>query len=381
VREWNGKFWLPAPPQRTAELHSSFPLDPNNYVAAGKGNPPHPYDIVQDVITRDEWHAYQNVATLPNGKHLLFSVGGKDFEVVAQRSRIPANAGEVSLTVSGSGKSLPLWQAQPEARSVSAAEFVNFRNALPLYPGSVSNSGQGRWLELGAALLTIFVVSMVFLKPMLLNNTKMVVQYVDATPYEFPKLDRDRWDDYTAKLEALGFAQLRDFKMSNAVTGGISRMFLHPTSDCYASIHQLFSRNAPPLGLGIFSYLGEDWSVGHGTNIPTPGSALTRTGHKLSFSRPGMSPEQLYAEHVATRDKIANDLCLTVVTPQGFETYRERSTQATEAMRDSIRKTNPIMILLKHRLAKAKPLSNDWLGDYPKEMEARTGQKFVSAEM
>jgi hypothetical protein len=94
-----------------------------------------------------------------------------------------------------------------------------------------------------------------------------------------------------------------------------------------------------------------------------------------------MSPEQLYAEHLAVRDRIANDLCLAIVTPHGFETYQERSTQATQISRDLIRKTNPIVIFFKYRWAKCKPLSNDWLGDYPKEMEARTGQKFVPGEI
>ena len=191
VHEWNGHLSSSVPPRQAAELHGAFPLDPNNFVAAGTGNSPHPYDLVQDVISREEWHAYQNIASLPNGKHLVFPAGERNFEIVVRRARTANSVGEVSLMMNEAGaKSLPLWQAQPLARSVNAAEFVNYQNAPPLYPGSVSNPGQHHWLELGLALLTIVVVYIVFFKPKRSFHVTPTTQYVEANESDPPPLER-----------------------------------------------------------------------------------------------------------------------------------------------------------------------------------------------
>jgi len=44
---------------------SRLPNDPENFLPAGSGATPRSYDVVQDVITRDEWHSYQNIAFMP----------------------------------------------------------------------------------------------------------------------------------------------------------------------------------------------------------------------------------------------------------------------------------------------------------------------------
>jgi hypothetical protein len=380
VSLWNGHILLPVPQPRAVELHKAFPNDPNNFLAAAPSGSPNPYDIVQDVITRDEWHGYQSIASLPDGRHLPFLVGGKVFELVVQRSHSATAAGEVGLTVNVDGKSLPLWQPQPMPRSVSASEFATYRFALPLFPGRTGSPGRSLSLEIGGSLLTLLLIWAVFLKPMILTAAPSTTEYVDANPDDYPKLDRIRWNSYSAELEALGFVRLRDVRMSNSLTGGIARVFLHPKSNCYASVHQVFAPKAPPLSFGFTSYLGEDWSIGHGIAKPLSGNAITRTKHKLSFSCPDMTLEQLYPEHLARRDKIANDLGLALVTPQGFETYQERSNLEAQARRDLIRGTNPIAIALKVYWARLRPLSNNWLGDYPKEMASRTGQRFTPRE-
>ena len=381
VSVWNGGVLLPVKPPRAGELHRAFPNDPENFLPAGSGATPRSYDVVQDVITRDEWHSYQNIAFMPDGTHLAFPVGNKAFEIVVQRSRVADAPSEVSLTVTDGSKPFQLWQAQPVARSVSHAEIARYLYAPPLVPGSASDRSRRLWLDIAGSVLALFLIWAIFLRPMLLTVAPPTIQFKDATESEFPKLDRARWDDYTAQLEALGFVRVRDVKMSNAIMGGISRVLLHPKSNCYASVFQVFGPKSPGLIFGIMSYLGEDWTVGHGINKPIAGSAITRLPHRLSFSRPGMSPEQLYMEHLATRDKIAQSLGLAVVVPQGFDTYQQRSNLEAQARRDFIRKTNPIALAFRYYWAKLKPLSNDWWGDYPKEMEARTGQKFVPGEV
>jgi hypothetical protein len=126
VHEWNGQQLLSVPPQRAAELHSAFPDDPNNFLPAGTGASPQPYNKLQDVITRSEWHAYLDVASLPEGKHLVFPAGGKVYDLFVHRSHVANSVGEVSLTISEGGKALPLWQSQPLPRIVSEPEVAQY---------------------------------------------------------------------------------------------------------------------------------------------------------------------------------------------------------------------------------------------------------------
>lgn len=170
VSAWNGSLLMPITPQRTAELRSAFPNDPGNFLPAGSGKAPNAYDVVQDVITRDEWHAYRGIAALPGDKHLAFPIGDKTYEIVVRRDRIPESAGEVSLTVNGNGKSLPLFQAQPSARSVSAAEMAHYLIAQPLFQESASNRSRRLWIDFGGSLLALFVIVAIFLRPILLKG-------------------------------------------------------------------------------------------------------------------------------------------------------------------------------------------------------------------
>ncbi len=113
-------------PQRAAELHSAFPDDPNNFLPAGTGASPQPYNKLQDVITRNEWHAYLDVASLPEGKHLVFRAGGKVYDLFVHRSHVANAVGEVSLTISEDGKAIPLWQSQPVPRIVTEPEATQY---------------------------------------------------------------------------------------------------------------------------------------------------------------------------------------------------------------------------------------------------------------
>ena len=130
--EWNGHALSSVPPQRAADVQAAFPNDPDNFLPAGTGVSPHPYDIVQDVITRDEWHAYRNIVSLPEGKHLFFPADGKVYDLFVQRSQVANSIGEISLTLREGERYLPLWQAQPLPQVVGAAEFTQYRNAPPL---------------------------------------------------------------------------------------------------------------------------------------------------------------------------------------------------------------------------------------------------------
>lgn len=377
VQGWNGHRLVPTEVGRAIELRQAFSRDANHYLPAGPNGSGKPYAVIQDPITLDEWHAYQSITSLPNGSHLAFTLGDKTFQISVQRGGVPA---DVSLTLSGEGKSWQIWQAQAAPRRVSGDEAARYLSGMPFGSWELRNQRA----RVGYAAVEILVVFLVlwgiFLKPMLRSASPGKLQFADADESEFPKLDRQKWNDLNARIETLGFVTVRTVKITNHLFKGISRVFLHPESNCYASTFQVFAPKAPPLAYGFTSYLEGDWSVGHGINKPQPGNAITRNKHKLSFSRPGTSPEQLYWQHLATRDRIAHDLGLAVVVPQGFETYQERSDMDMRANREGIARTNPILLALKVYRAKLKPLLQDWLGDYPKEMEARTGQKPVLGE-
>jgi len=381
VRMWDGHQLLPVPMDRFRELHQSFPHDPNNFIPAGTGAASRSYDVVQDVITREEWHAYQNIASLPPGKPVEVPVGSKSFEILVQRSPSSgAFASDVSLSLRDGVHTISLWQAQPKPRTVGAMEAFRYLSAAPLSADSAAEYVKRYKWDSRATLIAIFVVWAVFLPTLLLSTVPSKIQFADADEADYPKLDRVRWNDYSQKLEALGFVRVRDFKIANGVMPGISRLYLHPELNCYGSIFQVFSNNSPGLLFGYMSYIGEDWTVGHGINKPLPGSAVNRLKHRLSFTHLGASPAELLPEHIALRDQVSQGLGMAVVVPQGFDTYQERSDLETKARRDLIRR-NPFLLAAKVYLAKVKAPSINWWGDYPKEMEARTGQKFTPAEV
>ena len=372
VLQWHQGELIPVSPERAAQLREAYPHDPANYLAAGEA---HSYDVVQDAITRDEWHAYTNLAVQANGKPLAFPVGDKTLELMATRG----SNGELSLAIRDGGRSTPLWQVQSAPRSVSRSELMGYLAAAPLSRTAPQERLNHFWIELGGLLLAIFVVWVVFLRPLLLTGVPESMQFADANENEFPKLDLVRWNEYSESLAALGFVHVRDFKLANTLHGGISRLYLHPESNCYGSIFQVFAPNAPGLLFGFMSYIGEDWTVGHGAIKPMPGSIINRLQHTVSFARPGSSLEELYYEHLAKRNEISAGLGLAVVEPQGFETYQQRSDMDAKARRDVV-KRSAVLLAAKVYLAKLRPLSNDWWGDYPKEIEDRTGQKFVPSE-
>jgi hypothetical protein len=372
VMEWRNGELIETSPELAAQLHQAFPNDPANYLAAGEA---HPYDVVQDAITRDEWHAYTNLAAQANGTPLAFAVGDKTMELMATRG----SKGELSFTVRDGSRSTSLWQAQAAAHTVSRKELAGYLAAPALSPTAAREPFRIFWREIGWSLLGILVVSLVFVRPLLLNCVPESMQFVDANENEFPKLDRDRWNDCSQRLAALGFVHVRDFKLANMLNGGISRLYLHPETNCYANIFQVFAPNAPGLLFGFMSYIGEDWTVGHGTLKPMPSGIINRLKHTVSFARPGRSLEELYREHVAKRDEISAGLGLAVVPPLDFETYQQRSDLDAKARREVV-KRSAVLLAAKVYLAKLRPLSNDWWGDYPKEIQERTGQNFVSSE-
>ncbi|HVP63316.1 MAG TPA: hypothetical protein VMT82_00385 [candidate division Zixibacteria bacterium] len=102
-REWTGRALGPAPASVAGELRRSFPSDPNNYVPAGPKGSGQPYAVLQDVITRAEWHAYTGLANAQTS-NLPFELGGRKFTMKVQRS------GDVRLAVEGDKSAVTVWE-------------------------------------------------------------------------------------------------------------------------------------------------------------------------------------------------------------------------------------------------------------------------------
>jgi hypothetical protein len=374
VFQWNGTTLAVVPFARASELYNAFPGEPNNFSPA---NGSRPYDVIQDVVSREEWHAYQDLASLPSGSRVSFPVNGMAEEIVVQRDR----AQEASLSLVAGGKTIPLWQAQSDPRFVKDAEIARYMMALPVGPSFGRRVSTNNPFEAAAGVIIWIVLLGIFLKPIFFTFTKATMKYADADPKDFPKLDRNLWDDRCQRMEALGFVFVRDMKLSEALMSNIQRLYLHPQSRCYGAVFQVFSKGAPGLSIWFSSYLGEDWTIGHGDTKPSSGNVMTRTSHKLSFNRPGGSLEDIYTEHIATRDRIAQELGLNIVTPSGFETYEERSNLEAAARHKLLKKSISLLIPVKVLMARVKPLPNDWLGDYPKEVESRTGLKLSGSSV
>ncbi|HEX8925953.1 MAG TPA: hypothetical protein VF786_09190 [Terriglobales bacterium] len=117
-REWTGRALGPATPAIASELRRSFPSDPNNYVPSGPKGSGQPYAVMQDVITRAEWHAYTGLASAQTS-NLPFEIGGRKFTVKVQRT------GDVRLTVDGDKSAVTVWEPTKPVRTAALKLSVN----------------------------------------------------------------------------------------------------------------------------------------------------------------------------------------------------------------------------------------------------------------
>jgi hypothetical protein len=117
-REWTGRALNPAALPVASELRRSFPADPNNYLPAGPKGSGQPYAIMQDVITRAEWHAYTGLATAQTA-NLPFELGGRKFTMKVQRS------GDVRLTVDGDKSAVTVWEPSKPLHTAALKLSVN----------------------------------------------------------------------------------------------------------------------------------------------------------------------------------------------------------------------------------------------------------------
>jgi len=118
AREWTGRALSPAPAFVTSELRRSFPADPNNYVPAGPKGSGQPYAIMQDVITRAEWHAYTGLSTA-SASNLPFELAGRKFTLKVTR------APETRLLVDGDKTAVTVWESSKPLHTAAFQLRVN----------------------------------------------------------------------------------------------------------------------------------------------------------------------------------------------------------------------------------------------------------------
>ncbi|MDR3764126.1 MAG: hypothetical protein P4M01_08540 [Acidobacteriota bacterium] len=147
VREWSGQSLGPVPAPRAAELRKSFPHVRDNYAPAASPTAP---DILQDVVSREEWRAYQHLADLPGDVFVSFPVAGENCVILASRG----TDGSLALTLLRNGHAEVLWQPARGAHTITAAEFASYVRPLP--PGPPST---GHWL-LWTRVLLAFALCM-----------------------------------------------------------------------------------------------------------------------------------------------------------------------------------------------------------------------------
>lgn len=381
VREWNGQALVAVPRQRAEELEKSFPEDENNYVPAGADGAHHEYAVLQDPISRDEWHGYDVLAMQKGAEKLPLAVGDSNFELNVGRTAPKAGRTEiVALSINGPGGTMKLWEPATGARTISATEYLSYAAGpfLPQTRDEMANRGLGTLKNIAASVGAIFLIwlfAMGAIKPALLANTPETMEFAEVRAVDYPSLDVARWLDYTRRLEALGFVLQKDLTIVNGPGKrfrSIARIMVHPTANCFADVHQIFIASSPGLRCGLGSYLGEDWAVGIGDDPPNPGSAITRMGQKISYSCPGMQVEEMFRKHIETRDKIAADLGLPVMKISGVDCYIERANREAAVRRETLKKSNVYVLLLRFYKAKIQK-TYEWLGDYPKIVEERTG--------
>jgi hypothetical protein len=232
-----------------------------------------------------------------------------------------------------------------------------------------------RFGAFGSLLLTLLGM-----KGRVLKNMATSYSFPPATTAQFPALDVAALERYTRDVESLGFVRLLDFSLvSNAANPipSFCRLCAHTTYHCFAEIHQLFPRGKAPLTLScsMQSVLQEGWSLTFSDRKPMAAGSLLRRKKALSVSMPGTDTSALMQAFLQMRDRVCQDLGISVVREDTIEAYIAKVQRGTTELREAVKEKNfatAVSHVYYRKLALLRTKEEyTWLGDYPKEAERR----------
>jgi hypothetical protein len=228
------------------------------------------------------------------------------------------------------------------------------------------------WI-VGIATIIILIWQCAALKQRLLAVVPREIQFVEASPEQFPMLDVAGFNFHTSELEALGFVKYFEYSTtSNATktTNGIARLFAHPEQHCFAELNQAFAKGkaAMPVGIVLLSWLSNDFPVST-TNRQMSGiSYAIRRCHGSVVSMVNAKASELFEVHLHHRLELAHQMGAQISTDVSSEVYFQYQAQAQYDRRNRLEKLNPIVFLATVDLYNLKP-KKEWY-DFNKSSSA-----------
>ncbi|MBD2462555.1 hypothetical protein H6G89_16035 [Oscillatoria sp. FACHB-1407] len=192
-------------------------------------------------------------------------------------------------------------------------------------------------------------------------------QPVNFKDFDF-QLNVNTLEQQTKDLEALGFVRLQDYALQPSQ--GLARCFAHPAHYCFAEVGQIIDAAGKTAiaNPAIFSYLSDDWALSHVQGEPSLGSGIAllwRNPKGVGIYHPDTNLKDLLDIHLRFRQKMIQDLGITVLTDGSWEAYGAGQQKAARDRKTALRQRNLLVGMIKVTLFELNP-TLEWLGAYAK---------------
>ncbi|AFY72192.1 hypothetical protein Syn7502_00017 [Synechococcus sp. PCC 7502] len=192
----------------------------------------------------------------------------------------------------------------------------------------------------------------------------------------YPRLDRSYLDNYTQRLESLGFKHLGDIGLAGEQTKlntGVARIFWHPEHNCLCEIGQNFSgtdsNKDVPMRCVFGSLFDKAWTLATSNMANVNGIVYMMRRPKSLWQRYpeyGLAEiESLLRKHLDLREEISSTLNLAVQANLTLEDYIHHEEDQGVQRHYALEKKNILVGLIEAYLFELKP-KFEWLGDYAK---------------
>jgi len=244
------------------------------------------------------------------------------------------------------------------------------------------------WRLLVLVLLALVFV-LFFTRPRRLANRRarralmavipVEIQFEDADPANFSRLDKDHLETLTAEMQKLGFACLRDYTTvipGKPVQRGFARLLVHRSERCFAEIMATSQAmiGGLPLRVAINSYLEDEWELGTSNVAPKRGHYFQQLPKVLRMRYSDAEPAELFQRHLARRAEILEALHIKIHEDLSIDSYFARIRKRMVERREAMQSHRPLDELSAATTIAAQR-SYEWLGDFPKERERQLVRK------
>jgi Zn-dependent protease with chaperone function len=208
-----------------------------------------------------------------------------------------------------------------------------------------------------------------YIRYRLLGALPAGIKFIPTAPINFPLLNRDMLEQYTAAIKSAGFRWIMDYSIEFEDGPGepaFGRYFSHPEHHCVLEVSQIFPQDGNNLSMrcGITSLLEDDWSY-HST-AAIPFACLNNFKPKRLFScHEGAGPDELLQAHLAKRDQISSATGCKVLTGVSLRELFAREQKATADRLEEIKRSNILLTFIKAAIFEYRP-TLEWVGGVKK---------------